>query len=113
MTQAYEQADFCDDPISSGCYHEMIARQNGFAAMSIHDSRTRGSTDRSPEHLSDVACQPRAELDRLLAAWNIRPNGRESDRERLAMSSQIDKTRGLWVRDTGKPFRRDLWSICW
>jgi hypothetical protein len=32
----------------------------------------------------------------------------------IQMSSQIAKTRGLWVAGIlAKPFRRDAWSICW
>jgi DNA-binding response OmpR family regulator len=95
---------------------EMIARQNGFAAMSIHDSRY---FEAALEQIKptiiflEVAMPGRDGLELIahLAAWNY--PGRivvmsGSDERYIQMSSQIATNRGLRVAGTlAKPFRRD------
>jgi DNA-binding response OmpR family regulator len=95
---------------------EMIARQNGFAAMSIHDPRHfEAALEKVKPTIIflDIAMPRRDGLELIgyLATWNY--PGRVvvmsgSDERYIQMSSQIAKTRGLWVAGTlAKPFRRD------
>ena len=95
---------------------EMIARQNGFAAMSIHDSRHfEPALERIKPTIIflDIAMPGRDGLELIAYLATCNYPGRivvmsGSDERYIQMSSQIAKTRGLWVAGTlAKPFRRD------